>query len=154
MSHEYLAFYGRKIGRSSLIFIALFMLRALLFCLAIVYLETFTAQVFSVLVVCLLYLAALLHCHKYVWVSQAEQALFILNEVTVIVVMTFQLTFSAFVNELETRSDIGFGLICLINFTILVNIVYAIFSICHYLRLRSKRIANLRKAAVLQRKRL
>lgn len=132
---------------------ALFTLRALLFCIVLVYIQTFTAQVFSALLLCLVYLMVLLHCHKYVWANQAVQALFILNEVTVVVVMTFQLTFSAFVDELETRSLIGLGLVGIINLTILVNIVYSIVKICRYLRLRSRRIANLRKAASLRRQR-
>ena len=84
----HLAFFSRKVRRSSLGFLTLFMTRALLFCLNLVYVEEFLLQVLATIGLCLIHFGSLLHCRHYLWTNPAVQALQVLNETTVLVFMT------------------------------------------------------------------
>lgn len=145
---QYSLFCGRKPSISSLAFLTLIMIRALVFCFALIYIETFTYQVFTVIVTQLAYLSCLLHCHCSLWVDPTCRALCYLNEVAIFAFMVCQITFSAFMDDLTVRGQIGFVLLGLVNFAILVNVVRLLVTICLSVRLCLRRVFNRRRKPV------
>ena len=97
-------FNGTKVNKTALSFKFIFAARALLFCVALVFITDFVFQVFCVLISSLAYLGVVMHSQRHIWTDKSVKILHILNEVTVFVPAAFQLVFSAYVSDRNARS--------------------------------------------------
>ena len=141
----YLAFYGKRLRLFALNHLALFAIRAVLFCLGVVYLKDFTCQIFSGIGLQLAYIGAKVVWSHNLWAETGIRYLSCFNEVTIYVFLVLQILFSAFFENSEYRSHIGLGLIGLVNFTIVVSILFQAHGILRYFKLRCRRMMRKRR---------
>ena len=94
---------------------------------------------------CLLFLVAVVHSHNNLWSSSQVKYLHIMNEVTVLLAATLHLLFSAFVDSLEARADLGFALTFIIILAIAVNFISLAAHLAHLAKLKMKRHSSLQK---------
>ena len=116
-------FYGRKVTQESLASNLIYLLRTVVFCIAVVFLQDspFLGQVFLTLIATSgLFFLGVKYLNKIVYNSWVKFQ-FVINELSILLVCVCQLLFSPFATDYETRQNVGRGFIILIFTNIGLN---------------------------------
>ena len=122
------AFFGRKISLYAVVFNFAFVLRVFVFCLALVFCEswTFPHQVLLILVTSMLTFGSALLAGSELWVENKIRYQYNFNESIIIAAIMFHYWFSEHVEDFELRQDIGDAFIAMIIITVCVNFGFTV----------------------------
>lgn len=79
--------------------------------------------------------AYVLHRHKDFWIQRKIKCLHLLDEVMILVAITSNFIFSAFVDDIEARAHVSITLVAIILLVTVANLLTLAHSICHATKL-------------------